>query len=249
MFLTTITYVGKWAEALEQDNSRWYGIVFGLTAGTVTFAIVRAQLSFHLFLRASQKLHNKMLESVLRATIEFYDVNPLGRILNRFASDVGIADEQLPFAIYDFGVGFIMFGGSIFTACIILPLVLVVFPLLIVAFMRLREIFVKTTRELKRLEGVGRSPIYAMLSESMSGISTIRANNKHKYFVNKFESTHNQLIRSQFAFMAVSRWFAIKLDLLSFIFLTTATLSAVVIHEQGWFSVDPAGECQIHMHL
>ena len=242
LFLVTITFVGKWAERPEeeQNTTHWYGLVFGLTAATILLAIIRAQMSFHLFLQASKRLHNQMLRSVLRATVEFYDTNPLGRILNRFAADVGITDELLPFTIYDFGVGLIMFVGSIITAIVILPLVLAVFPVLLWIFVRLKGIFVKTTRELKRLEGLGRSPIYAMMSESLAGVATIRANRKTSYFSNKYESQHDALIQAQFAFIAVSRWFATQLDFLSFVFLTAATLCAVLIHSQGWFNLDPA---------
>jgi ATP-binding cassette subfamily C (CFTR/MRP) protein 4 len=107
-FLVTIFYVGLWAESSDQDSPYWFGIVFGLTAVTSFLAISRALISFYLLLQASKKLHNTMLSSVLRATVEFFDTNPLGRILNRFASDVGIVDEQLPLVIYEFGVGFIM---------------------------------------------------------------------------------------------------------------------------------------------
>lgn len=122
----------------------------------------------------------------------------------------------------------------------ILPLVLIVFPFLLWAFAHFRDIFVKTTRELKRLDGLGKSPLYAMMSESITGIASIRANHKHTYFAGKFESIHNNLINTQFAFIAVSRWFALKLDFLSFSFLTTATLSAVIIEYQGWFDLDSA---------
>lgn len=59
--------------------------MFGLTALTSLAAVMRALMSFNLFLRASKVLHNTMLGSVLRATIQFYDTNPIGRILNRFA--------------------------------------------------------------------------------------------------------------------------------------------------------------------
>lgn len=242
VFLVTITYVGFWAEAPagEQSTAYWYGIVFGLMAATIICGVLRAQMSYHLFLQASKRMHNQMLHTVLRATVEFYDTNPLGRILNRFAADIGISDDLLPFTIYEFGVGFFMFAGSIITSMAVLPFLLVVFPVLLWAFVRLRNIFILTTRELKRLEGLGRSPIYACLSESMSGIATIRANDKIVYFDSKFEALHDSLIRAQFAFIAVSRWFAMKLDLLSFAFLTAATLSAVVIQDQKWFNLDPA---------
>ena len=37
-------------------------------------------------IQASKRLHNDMTHAVLRAKIEFFDTNPLGRILNRFSS-------------------------------------------------------------------------------------------------------------------------------------------------------------------
>jgi ATP-binding cassette subfamily C (CFTR/MRP) protein 4 len=74
----------------------------------------------------------------------------------------------------------------------------------------------------------------------MAGIAVIRANHKYSYFANKFETLHNSLIKTQFAFISVSRWFALKLDFLSFVFLATATLSAVIIQDQGWFHLDAA---------
>ena len=46
----------------------------------------RAFMSFHLMMQASKRLHNDMTHAVLRAKIEFFDTNPLGRILNRFSS-------------------------------------------------------------------------------------------------------------------------------------------------------------------
>jgi ATP-binding cassette, subfamily C (CFTR/MRP), member 4 len=233
-FLITVLNVAKWGEAraTDQNSSAWFGLVYGLTAGTVCLALIRSQLSFRLFLQASKRLHNKMLRSVLRATIEFYDTNPLGRILNRFAADVGISDELLPFTIYEFGVGFVMFVGSIITAIAILPLTLLVFPFLLWSFVRLKHVFVQTTRELKRLEGLGRSPIYAMLSESLTGVATIRTNNKTEYFRNKFEALHDGLISAQFGFIGVSRWFATQMDFLSFMFLATSTVCAVLVQDQ-----------------
>ena len=50
-------------------------------------------------IKASKKLHDGMTRSVLRAKIEFFDTNPLGRILNRFSSGesvTGRASDPLP---------------------------------------------------------------------------------------------------------------------------------------------------------
>ena len=54
-----------------------------------------------------------MAEAILRAKIQFFDTNPLGRILNRFSADVGIMDDQLPRTLSNFWVNAFMVLGSI----------------------------------------------------------------------------------------------------------------------------------------
>ena len=45
---------------------------------------------------ASKLLHNRMLESLLRSPMSFFDTTPLGRILNRFSKDIYVIDEAIP---------------------------------------------------------------------------------------------------------------------------------------------------------
>jgi ATP-binding cassette, subfamily C (CFTR/MRP), member 4 len=142
--------------------------------------------------------------------------------------------------IYDFLVGAFMFIGSVATALFVLPYVLLIMLVLIYCFLRFRSLFVATSRELKRLEGLSRSPIYAMLRENMLGISTIRANGAVKHFDEKFSLAHDRHSRAAWAFMAASRWFATALDLLAFALLATVTLLAVLLHRQGWMAIDSA---------
>jgi ATP-binding cassette subfamily C (CFTR/MRP) protein 1 len=42
---------------------------------------------------------------------------------------------------------------------------------------------VATSRQLQRLESVSRSPIYALFSETLSGVSSIRAYNRQNQFI------------------------------------------------------------------
>lgn len=151
----------------------------------------RSLASFHFCIKASKNLHNKMTQSVLRAKIEFFDTNPLGRILNRFSADVGTSNDLLPQALHDFlSCAFAVLGG-ISTTLFVLPITLVAFPPLICFFIKVRNSFVKISRELKRFEGLARSPIFDMLSESLNGITTIRSNNAIAYFCTKFPQRHD----------------------------------------------------------
>jgi len=107
--------------------------------------------------------------------MRFFDTNPTGRILNRFAKDLGQVDELLPRTMDDtisiFLTVICSFIISIYanwlSAVLAIPLVLF--------FCYVREYFLKTSREIKRLDGVLRSPVYNQISATVLGRSSIKA--------------------------------------------------------------------------
>lgn len=77
-----------------------YGAALGLL---FIIALARSMLFYKLSMISSQKLHDTMFNSVLKAPMRFFDTNPSGRILNRFSKDMGAVDEVLPKVILDAG--------------------------------------------------------------------------------------------------------------------------------------------------
>lgn len=65
-------------------------------------------------------------------------------------------------------------SALVLTVCTNPLTALLIVPLLS-TFVWLRQVFVASSRELKRLDAVSRSPMYSRLSESLEGISVIRA--------------------------------------------------------------------------
>lgn len=65
------------------------------------FSVHRSFAFFKMCLRASVNLHDRLFCRITRASIGFFQCIPSGRILNRFARDIGIIDIQLPIAMYD----------------------------------------------------------------------------------------------------------------------------------------------------
>lgn len=174
-FLTTLP---------REKQTKWTN--FGIYAGCVALAIlattVRAYLFFVAVLRSSEKLHNNMATAILKAPVLFFDSNPTGRILNRFSKDIGCLDEVLP-QTFLFAIQMVLF---VLTAAL-LPLVAnawlaaVVVPIILL-YVYIARYFMRTSRELKRLESVARSPVLSQISETLDGLDTIRSRGRQQEF-------------------------------------------------------------------
>jgi ATP-binding cassette subfamily C (CFTR/MRP) protein 4 len=146
----------------------------------------------------------------------------------------------LPQTLFDFTVILFIVMGAICTTVVSLPFALLAIPPLLYYFVQVRRVFVSSTRELKRLEGLSRSPIFAMMSESLTGVATIRANDSTSYFTKKFEGVHDNHTRAFFSFIASSRWAGFRMDSLVFMLMSLVSFLSVLFQTQGWFSIDPA---------
>lgn len=68
----------------------------GLICTCIVTLLCRSIYYYRTAMNASKNLHNKMFSSLLHAPMRFFDINPSGRILNRFSRDIGMIDEILP---------------------------------------------------------------------------------------------------------------------------------------------------------
>jgi ATP-binding cassette subfamily C (CFTR/MRP) protein 4 len=121
----------------------------------------------------------------------------------------------------------------VLTAVSVLPFILIAVPFLVYYFLKVRNVFITTSRELKRLEALARSPIFVMMSETLAGISTIRTNDAIDYYRKKFESVHDAHSRAFFIFIASSRWLGFRMDSIMFVLLLFASFLSVLFQDQG----------------
>ena len=79
----------KWSTTTKKDSWGWvYGAYAALAISTVIVSFLRANLFFMATLKASSTLCNKASLGVIHSPLSFFTANPLGRILNRFSSDL-----------------------------------------------------------------------------------------------------------------------------------------------------------------
>lgn len=112
--------------------------------------------------------------------MSFFDTTPLGRILNRFSKDVDVIDNVLPMSMRFW---IMMFFNALAVLIVIsysTTWFLVVVPFMAIIYYFIQKFYVATSRQLKRIESVTRSPIYTHFSETITGQSTIRAYGEEK---------------------------------------------------------------------
>nr|XP_046238010.1 ATP-binding cassette sub-family C member 4-like isoform X2 [Scatophagus argus]XP_046238011.1 ATP-binding cassette sub-family C member 4-like isoform X2 [Scatophagus argus]XP_046238012.1 ATP-binding cassette sub-family C member 4-like isoform X2 [Scatophagus argus]XP_046238013.1 ATP-binding cassette sub-family C member 4-like isoform X2 [Scatophagus argus] len=206
-------------------------IYSGLTAVAVVFGYARSLVIFHGLVRSAQTLHNSMFSAVIRTPVRFFDVNPIGRILNRFSKDTSQMDSILPITFVDFYQLFLQNVGVVAVAASVIPLILIPVVPLIFIFLYLRRFYLRTSRDIKRLESTTRSPVFSHLSSSLQGLWTIRALGAERRLKKAFDTHQDLHSEAWFLFLMTSRWFAFRLDGICSIFITLTTFGCILLRD------------------
>ncbi|CAH0405995.1 unnamed protein product [Chilo suppressalis] len=209
-------------------------IYTGMVVALVVISLLRSFMFFSMAMRASTRLHNNMFESITRAPMRFFHVNPSGRILNRFSKDMGAVDEVLPSALLDvLQIGLSLIGIVVVVAVInywlLVPTVAIG-----VVFYGLRIFYLASSRSIKRLEGVTRSPVFSHLNATLQGITTIRAFGAQEALIREFDNHQDLHSSAWYLFIASSRAFGFWLDLVCVVYIGMVTLSFLVFGQNEY---------------
>lgn len=82
---------------------------------------------------------------------------------------------------------------------------------LTILFIYIRNYFLASSMELKRIEGINRSPIYVHVNNTLSGMTIIRAANMQEILNEEFFIHTDYHTRANSAFIYVNRWFGVRL--------------------------------------
>ena len=171
----------------EDQNDNIHLIIYCcLVSASLIFAVTRAYAFLQVSLRCADHLHDKMVLAILQAPVLFFDSNPVGRILNRFSKDVGCLDELLPKTFLVSIQRVLLVFASVIVPTVTNPWLLFLVIPLIVLVLYISKYYLKTSRELKRLESICRSPVFSHFSETLNGLDTIRTRGRLRDFMDQF---------------------------------------------------------------
>ncbi|XP_025017040.1 canalicular multispecific organic anion transporter 1 isoform X2 [Tetranychus urticae] len=228
-------WLTEWSEDAEDptklnDTSlRLYRLsvyaVLGIGSSIMIF--INATIIAMAFLNGATWIHNQMLNKMIRAPMSFFDTTPMGRILNRFTKDIDNADTTISL---NFRALFVLtFRGLVAVLGICTETPYLIFGIIIIGvfYILIQKFYIASSRQLRRIESITRSPIYSHFSETITGSTSIRAYGATDHFIQecyrKVDINHS----SFFLNIGANRWLSIRLELFGNLIVTVAAFTAV----------------------
>jgi ABC-type multidrug transport system fused ATPase/permease subunit len=173
-------WIARWSDAYNDlgpaTNSGFY--LTGAALIAVAIAVFEGVDSTFYQLggwTAAKKLHYKLVRGVFGSPISWFDVTPVGRIINRFAKDISSLDMRLLMwlmYVIDSSLQIVFRVGAVTS---VMPIFVV--PAVVVSAMGyvLGEVYVRANIAVKRCQSVTESPLFSHFGDTILGAVTIRA--------------------------------------------------------------------------
>ncbi|KAH9747850.1 ABC transporter C family member 2 [Citrus sinensis] len=229
--ISSSTWLSFWTDQSTSKNYNpgFYIAIYTILAfGQVTVTLLNSYWLIISSLRAAKRLHDSMLNSILRAPMLFFHTNPIGRVINRFSRDLGDIDRNVASFVN-------MFMNQLWQLLSTFVLIGIVSTISLWAIMPLLILFYaaylyyqSTAREVKRLDSITRSPVYAQFGEALNGLSTIRAFKAYDRMAKINGKSMDNNIRFTLANTSSNRWLTIRLETLGGIMIWLIATFAVM---------------------
>ncbi|KYQ56410.1 Multidrug resistance-associated protein 4, partial [Trachymyrmex zeteki] len=209
----------------------------------ITTTLFRSFLYMKISMNSSSNLHNTMFFKLLQARMSFFHSNPSGRILNRFSKDVGIMDEWLPKTMLDTIQGYSVVCGIMIMEAIINQWILILIAIIVVLFFFVTKFYMKIGQDIKRLEGVMKSPIFSYVNATLNGLPTIRSSGAEieKIMRKRFDELQDRHSGTWYLFLTCATIFSIYSDIIMCLFLACICFSLIPMNETGSVAGSKAG--------
>ncbi|KAG6889349.1 hypothetical protein C0992_005577 [Termitomyces sp. T32_za158] len=218
------------------SQGQYMAVYAGLGAAQALFSCL-VSLSFSLMcLVGSLRLFKAALKGVLSSPVSFFDTTPMGRIQSRLSKDQDTLDVEIAVTLWQFLSTFASVLGTIGLVFYTFPLLGILFAPLTILYYICSVFYRRTSVETKRLDSILRSVLYGSYSETLTGLSTIRAYGGQKSSIVHAENGVDLENRAYYMTISIQRWLSVRLDLFGNILILGIALFAAGYRH----SVNPA---------
>ncbi|ELP84449.1 canalicular multispecific organic anion transporter, putative [Entamoeba invadens IP1] len=228
------TYLTKWGKSIRplkgapQGDKGLFNIFAYSFVGDIAGIFLTEEAIILFCLIVSVRLHKNLIHKLLKCKLGFFDVTPMGRIINYFSRDFQNVDFTIPPTSEPLIVNIttiVIVAITICKASIYLVILVLVIAIIFVCL----YIFVsKPIIELQRLEGITRAPIFVHYDQTLLGLSTIRSSNGQEQFKDKLIEKIKNNTTSLYLTKMAKYWMLQRMDWLG-VFICFVTVTVLVI--------------------
>jgi ABC-type multidrug transport system fused ATPase/permease subunit len=209
------------------DVRPWLWTYFGISiAQTIQVGYLITEVIIGL--RASKYLFQGVMDRVSRATFRYYDVTPVGQLMNRLTSDISIVDGKITFHTRRLALAVV--GWAIY-----LVVIASITPSFVIFCISIMGIYVwiflryfLTSQSLRRLQNVSLSPLFTNFGELLHGLITVRAFHSGADFQRQIISVVDKFQGIDHFYWSVLSWFMYRIEIITAVSAFALTVVAVI---------------------
>uniref|UniRef100_A0A4W6D001 ATP-binding cassette, sub-family C (CFTR/MRP), member 9 n=1 Tax=Lates calcarifer TaxID=8187 RepID=A0A4W6D001_LATCA len=211
--------------SLEYKSYRKLFII--LCAAGITLCLITSLTVEFLGLSAATNLHHNLLNKIIHAPIRFFDITPLGQILNRFSADTNIIDQHIPPTLESLTRSTLLCLSAIGVISSITPIFLIALVPLAIAFYFIQKYFRVASKDLQDLDDSTQLPLLCHFSETAEGLTTIRAFRHEARFRQRMLELTDTNNTAYLFLSAANRWLEVRTDYLGAVIVLTAAGASI----------------------
>ncbi|KAI0446909.1 P-loop containing nucleoside triphosphate hydrolase protein [Xylaria telfairii] len=215
----TTIWIQKWTERNEVNPNQRLSYYLGVYALLVVLGTAGVAAECWFFIRGiinntARKLHEDLLNSVLKAPYQFLVQQDVGTLTNRFSQDMDLIDMTLPSQAIQFTSG----AASCIVQLIIIAVygkyLAAVIPALAVALLFVQRYYLRTSRQVRLIDIERKAPLYKQFIETILGLPVIRSFHWEIDFISKLETLLDHSQRPFYMLFCIQQWLSLVLDLI-----------------------------------
>eukprot|EP01016_Furgasonia_blochmanni_P001659 TRINITY_DN10651_c0_g1_i2.p1 TRINITY_DN10651_c0_g1~~TRINITY_DN10651_c0_g1_i2.p1 ORF type:complete len:559 (+),score=70.56 TRINITY_DN10651_c0_g1_i2:1-1677(+) len=193
----------------------------------ILFTVSRSVMTTVTALRASKDLFSRLNKNIVYSKMKFFDQNTYRENCeNRISKDILEIDDQVPWSLanlFAYGGGA---AGLLVGIMIQLPYIIIIIIIVGFLFSRVRKRYRALLREVTRLSANNNSKTLSHITETASGLVTIRAFKKESKFIRDFLTKIRDQIFSGLIISSLNYWSSIRLEAISLLLFMAVALAS-----------------------
>nr|CAD7459032.1 unnamed protein product [Timema tahoe] len=206
----------------------YFSVYASLSVASIILSLLSNGIGQYAGAQARRTLHDNMLHNLLKCPMKFFESTPVGRIINRFSMDTGLIDKKLATSIQRLLQFLLLCFSAILVNAVVTPWFLLAAVPICATYYVVQHFYRYSSRELQRLDSITRSPIFSHFSETLGGLTTIRAFSHQQRFTDMLLRKMDTHANAFLIMNTANRWLGIALDYLGGVIVLMAIVASLV---------------------